>query len=535
MGGEVRANGRALEAGEFMRWGTVAPKDDALLEGLTPRELTTFAARMRGRHRRPIETAVQDIVKAFELGSCADTATKLVSGGQRRRTSLAVELVHSPSVCLCDEPTSGLDSRAARLVAEKFRVIARTTRTTVVATIHQPSAELFAYFDDVVVVANGRVAFAGSMPRFKAHFATDLAAFPGANAAEVVLDRVAEDPRGAANRWVAAKMVLDAGGDAKRGPSFPLGRGRDADLGRRPSRVECAWALFQRTALNVLREQASLQARASIVVALFLSAVFYREQNTQARGELLVGSLYLCVVYFGVFVATTTVSVVATEIPTLRREHSNGVYAAADFLGARCVVVLLHTSVVALAFSAVYFHLTHRGYGGEYLTDLARFLAAIYLLGCTVGLQGLLLGAAAPSRRAASLAVAPAIVPLLLFAGYFFQRNDLTKTVQRALLPLWYLSYFRYSFALLVATYFRDGSFRACAPDDYCPFSSYAGIRSWVHHDAEVKHNVVIKDYLDIPLEVIFPGYYVAGLGFLAMLFVLNYVALTHVTLARRH
>jgi ABC-type multidrug transport system ATPase subunit len=71
-----------------------------------------------------------------------------ISGGERKRLSIAVELISFPSVVFLDEPTSGLDSKIAADVCHVLKDIAKTG-CTIVASIHQPSSEVFAQFDQV--------------------------------------------------------------------------------------------------------------------------------------------------------------------------------------------------------------------------------------------------------------------------------------------------------------------------------------------------------------------------------------------------
>ena len=84
--------------------------------------------------------------------------TKGLSGGERKRTSIGYELITNPSCLLLDEPTSGLDSCTAQEVVKLLRNEARRGMS-IVATIHQPSSELFHRFDRVILLADGRLIY----------------------------------------------------------------------------------------------------------------------------------------------------------------------------------------------------------------------------------------------------------------------------------------------------------------------------------------------------------------------------------------
>ncbi|CAG2173978.1 unnamed protein product [Oppiella nova] len=90
----------------------------------------------------------------------APDGEKGISGGEKKRLAVASELLTNPSILFCDEPTSGLDSYMALNVVEVLRDMAQTGRT-IVCTIHQPSSEVFALFTQLLLMADGRVAYLG--------------------------------------------------------------------------------------------------------------------------------------------------------------------------------------------------------------------------------------------------------------------------------------------------------------------------------------------------------------------------------------
>lgn len=84
-----------------------------------------------------------------------------ISGGEMRRVSIGIELVAAPDVLVLDEPTSGLDSVTAARLIKLLKNLAMESRTTIVASIHQPSSALYRSFDQVVLLANGRQLYFG--------------------------------------------------------------------------------------------------------------------------------------------------------------------------------------------------------------------------------------------------------------------------------------------------------------------------------------------------------------------------------------
>lgn len=103
-----------------------------------------------------------------KIGNRATTAG--ISGGERKRLSLASELLTDPSLIVCDEPTAGLDSYIAFRVINTLKNTARKGKT-VICTIHQPSSHMFQMFDKVMYLTDGRTAFLGTTEEAEVFFA----------------------------------------------------------------------------------------------------------------------------------------------------------------------------------------------------------------------------------------------------------------------------------------------------------------------------------------------------------------------------
>lgn len=93
-----------------------------------------------------------------------------ISGGERRRVSIGVELVTSPAVLFLDEPTSGLDSYSAHMVMQTLVELARKYNKTILCTIHQPRSDIYALFDELLVLRKGRTLFYGPAEEAKVLF-----------------------------------------------------------------------------------------------------------------------------------------------------------------------------------------------------------------------------------------------------------------------------------------------------------------------------------------------------------------------------
>lgn len=140
----------------------VGQNDEALLPMLTVRETLHFAACLRLPTWLPKQDKIrraEAVMQRLGLKDCADTlvgndSIEGISGGEKRRVSIATQILTEPQVLLLDEPTSGLDSFTASSIIELLASLAKEGRT-ILLTIHQPGSNLFRHFDNILVLARG--------------------------------------------------------------------------------------------------------------------------------------------------------------------------------------------------------------------------------------------------------------------------------------------------------------------------------------------------------------------------------------------
>lgn len=169
---------------------------DVIFPRLTVREHLVHAAWMMLPQYMTAEAKLRrvwQVMRLLELRECADTicgdggvtVEGGISGGQRRRVSVATQLLKMPAVLLLDEPTSGLDSTNALLLIKSLHVMAHEASVNVIMTIHQPRREIFEYFDRLSFLVSGRVVFSGEAREAPRHFGISPAA---TNVANDILD-----------------------------------------------------------------------------------------------------------------------------------------------------------------------------------------------------------------------------------------------------------------------------------------------------------------------------------------------------------
>ncbi|MBA0604462.1 hypothetical protein Godav_017120 [Gossypium davidsonii] len=165
LSGTILLNGRKTK----LSFGTAAyvTQDDNLIGTLTVRETISYSARLRLPDKMPWSekrVLVESTIIEMGLQDCADTVIgnwhlRGISGGEKRRVSIALEILMRPRLLFLDEPTSGLDSASAFFVTQTLRGLSRDGRT-VIASVHQPSSEVFELFDQLYLLSGGKTFFA---------------------------------------------------------------------------------------------------------------------------------------------------------------------------------------------------------------------------------------------------------------------------------------------------------------------------------------------------------------------------------------
>jgi ABC-type multidrug transport system ATPase subunit len=115
------------------------------------------------------------------------SATRALSGGEKRRVSIAQELVIQPSIIFLDEPTSGLDAYNAFNVVKCLKTLANEQGRTIVMSIHQPRSNIFQLIDQLVLLSHGTCIYSGPTDQLIQHFKDGGWACPyGVNVADFI-------------------------------------------------------------------------------------------------------------------------------------------------------------------------------------------------------------------------------------------------------------------------------------------------------------------------------------------------------------
>ncbi len=280
-------------------------QDDSLQVTSTPREAIYFSAKLR-LPRTTTESQLQKLTEKMieELGltKCADTLVggaliKGISGGERKRTSVGVELVTRPALVFLDEPTSGLDSFSAVQLCQVLKKVANAG-SSVLFTIHQPSSEIFNSFDRLIFMNKGRVFYQGSVADVPAYFAErGRPSPPNFNPADwmmSVAQSVPVDQLDADGFFPKDEREIGEAFEAEDGKDV-LGmtntrRGIRADDSRpddrSPGIATQISMLFTRELVNIKRDVTPLIARFGLTIFLgILVGIIFLDVGQESRGK----------------------------------------------------------------------------------------------------------------------------------------------------------------------------------------------------------------------------------------------------------
>ncbi|KAJ9583450.1 hypothetical protein L9F63_022207, partial [Diploptera punctata] len=161
--GSILINGKPRNIMQFRKMSRYIMQEDMLQPHLSVEEIMLIAAHLKLGNELSTEKkiiAVREILEMLSLLKCKDTKTTLLSGGERKRVSIALELVNNPPVIFLDEPTTGLDDLSSSQCIRMLKMLAQQGRT-IICSIHTPSAKMFSMFDHVYVVSAGQCVYQG--------------------------------------------------------------------------------------------------------------------------------------------------------------------------------------------------------------------------------------------------------------------------------------------------------------------------------------------------------------------------------------
>ncbi|XP_028071196.1 ABC transporter G family member 32 isoform X2 [Camellia sinensis] len=454
--GSINISGYPKNQETFARISGYCEQNDIHSPCLTVLESLLFSAWLRLPQDVDLETQkafVEEVMELVELTPLSGALVGLpgvdgLSTEQRKRLTIAIELVANPSIVFMDEPTSGLDARAAAIVMRTVRNIVNTGRT-IVCTIHQPSVDIFESFDELLFMKRGgEVIYAGPL---------------GPNSCKLIeyfeaVEGVAKiRPRYNPAAWMLEvtssseenRLGVDFAEIYRRSNLFQRNKELVESLGK-PNReskdlnfptkysqsffdqfLACLW----KQNLSYWRNPQYTAVRFfyTLIISLMLGTICWKfgsKRDTQQEIFNAMGSIYAAVLFLGVTNGAAVQPVVSVERFVSYRERAAGMYSALPFAFAQVAIELPYVFAQTLIYCTIFYSLA------AFEWTASKFIWYTFFMYFTVlyfTFFGMMTTAVTPNHNVAAIIAAPFYMLWNLFCGLMIPHKRI---------PIWWRWYY---------------------------------------------------------------------------------------------
>ncbi|KAL3440417.1 P-loop containing nucleoside triphosphate hydrolase protein [Aspergillus insuetus] len=376
-------NGAEVNALSFRQMTSYVEQEDALIGSLTVQETLKFAADLSlstsAVPKRERMSRIQGLLEAFGIQKQASTLVgtpirKGISGGQKRRVSVASQLITRPNILFLDEPTSGLDSTASFEVMSFAKKIAKANNIIIITSIHQPSTTTFQLFDKLLLLSSGRTCYFGPVKNVDTYFNQIGHSIPTSmNPAEFLLDIVSSDfddgSGGALKRvqriqkaWAESnevravmRLVSERMEEAGKG-SADMPSGEVA----RPGPLRIIAVLLHRSFIKSYRDVVAYGIRIIMYLglAIMMGTVWLRLHPSQEYIQPFINAIFFGSAFMS-FMAVAYVPAFLEDRANFAKERANGLYGATPFIVSNFIIGLPFLFLISMLFSIVSYWLTN--------------------------------------------------------------------------------------------------------------------------------------------------------------------------------
>ncbi|XP_021594312.1 pleiotropic drug resistance protein 3 [Manihot esculenta] len=448
--GEISIDGYPKVQDAFARISGYCEQTDIHSPQITVEESLAYSAWLRlpsEIDRKTKSEFVNEVLEIIELDGIKDSLVGLpgmsgLSTEQRKRLTIAVELVANPSIIFMDEPTTGLDARAAAIVMRAVKNVVETGRT-VVCTIHQPSIDIFEAFDELILLkTGGRTIYSGPLGQHSSSVIEYFESIPGIpkikdnyNPATWMLE--------VTSKSVEAELGVDFGRIYEQSSlykenqelvkqlSLPTPGSKELNF---PTRFpQNGWEQFKaclwKHHLSYWRSPSYNLTRIvyMMTASILFGAVFWqhgKKINNQQDLFIMLGSMYTAVIFFGINNCSTVLPYVATERSILYRERFAGMYSPWAYSFAQVLVEVPYLFIIAIIYVVVVYPMV------GYSMSAYKIFWAFYAMFCTLlcfNYLGMLLVSLTPNIQVASILASSAYTMLILFSGFVVPKPRIPK------------------------------------------------------------------------------------------------------------
>lgn len=456
-------------------------QDDILFQTMTVRECLEFAAKLKlpGTMEQKL-ARVDEVIATLKLTKCQNTRiggplVKGVSGGERKRCSIGVELITDPTLIFLDEPTTGLDSFTATSVMETLGDLARKDQRTVISTIHQPNSDIYEMFDRLLLLAKGKIIYFN-----EARFAVDYFGSIGfqcpdlSNPADffmsmMSIESIENDAATETGSFMhdrgrieqiyleTIKLLVDKYHESeyvnrheeKHPECLPLENNDDGGV---YTGFCYQWKLLaQRNFANIIRlpQTSYVKMITTILTASFASLLFWNTQQTPTGVQNVQGALFFITMNISFNAIQNVILIFPDERPVFLREVNNNMYRCSPYFWAKVVSELPFSIITPTIFGCIVYYSV-----GLFppVENFMIFLVTLILAYNASSGYSLIISASFSDKQLAVTLTPVLIIPFMLFAGFFVAASQ----IKWYLKEFEYLSIFKYSYQALMHNQFDE-------------------------------------------------------------------------------
>ena len=473
--GEILANNSPISSIGYKKYIGYVTQEDTLVDTMTVYECLMFVANLKTNYVDK-EDKVNLILEELKLLGCKHTKIggpyiKGISGGEKKRTSIGMELITNPSVLFLDEPTSGLDSYTAMLVLKVLTYLAKTGKT-VISTIHQPSSDMFYSFDKLMLMGDGQVIFHG-LAKDSVHFFgnagfecphlsnpsdyfMEVLYINNANALTNDEKQVIDTLHSQYDKTrIRAKCI-----------SVPLDSGTKS---YKTSFLYQIYILTMRSYLRIVRNPIlSIMRLVLTIVVAVLVDIFYWDVGSSGDNAISNRSgLLFFIVCWTVF---ANVLACVLTFPSMRqimiKEHNSHMYGVIPYFISLNITDVFFDVASSLAYVTIIYWAV--GLNTNTSSNVAVFYFITYAAFLAGGSLGMMCGALVDRAELALAATSALLFPFMYFAGFFRSKNlpDSSKWMEN-------ISPFYYIFQAYMKNQFDDLDITNCSKEECHPLVSF--------------------------------------------------------------
>ncbi|KAA0040753.1 ABC transporter G family member 5 [Cucumis melo var. makuwa] len=470
-GGSLLLNHLAVDPSYINRISGYVPQKDSLFPLLTVEETLTFTARLRlSLPSSDLTAKVTSLIDELGLTHVAhsrvgDDRVRGISGGERRRVSIGVEVIHDPKVLILDEPTSGLDSTSAFQIIDMLKTtMAEAQRRTIILSIHQPGFRIVKLFDSILLLSNGSVLHHGSVEQLGLNL-TLIGLQPPLhlNILEFAIESIEtiqqtpnqtqllipqsqlKPPKFTLQQLFQQSKVIDE-------DTIKIGIHKSIPHHFANSPFKETAILMHRFSKNIIRTKELFGCRTvqMLVTGLVLGSIFYNLKFDLIGAEERVG-LFAFILTFLLTTSIEALPIFLQEREILMKETSSGSYRVSSYAIANGLVYLPFLLILAILFSIPLYWLV--GLNRNIIAFL-HFMLLIWLILYTANSVVVCFSALVPNFIVGNSVISGVMGSFFLFSGYFISNQEIPKYW----IFMHYISVFKYPFeGFLINEFSRSG------------------------------------------------------------------------------